>query len=73
LLGAERLGFAPEDCVVFEDASAGVAAALAASVGLVVGVSERALDTAADIVVRDLTGITFDGETLTIPDRIRLR
>jgi hypothetical protein len=24
-------------------------------------------------VVRDLTGITFDGETLTIPDRIRLR
>ena len=73
LLGAERLGFAPEDCVVFEDASAGVAAALAAGVGLVVGVSERALDTAADIVVRDLTGITFDGETLTIPDRIRLR
>jgi hypothetical protein len=38
-----------------------------------VGVSERALDTAADIVVRDLAGITFDGETLTIPDRIRLR
>ena len=73
LLGAERLGFAPEDCVVFEDASAGVAAALAAGVGLVVGVSERALDTAADIVVRDLTGITFDGETLTIPDKIRLR
>jgi sugar-phosphatase len=73
LLGAERLGFAPEDCVVFEDASAGVAAALAAGVGLVVGVSERALDTAADIVVRDLAGITFDGETLTIPDRIRLR
>ena len=73
LLGAERLSFAPEDCVVFEDASAGVAAALAAGVGLVVGVSERALDTAADIVVRDLTGITFDGETLTIPDKIRLR
>jgi sugar-phosphatase len=73
LLGAERLGFDPEDCVVFEDASAGVAAALAAGVGLVVGVSERALDTAADIVVRDLAGITFDGETLSIPDRIRLR
>lgn len=73
LLGAERLGFAPEDCVVFEDASAGVAAALAAGVGLVVGVSERALDTAADIVVRDLAGITFNGETLTIPDKIRLR
>ena len=73
LLGAERLGFAPEDCVVFEDASAGVAAALAAGVGLVVGVSERALDTAADIVVRDLGGITFDGDLLVIPDKIRLR
>ncbi|MEY4027071.1 MAG: hypothetical protein RLZZ329_791, partial [Pseudomonadota bacterium] len=30
LLGAERLGFAPEDCVVFEDAIAGAAAAEAA-------------------------------------------
>ncbi len=73
LLGAERLGFASEDCVVFEDAAAGAAAALAAGVGLIVGVSERALDTAADIVVRDLAGITFDGDVLTIPDKIRLR
>ena len=73
LLGAERLGFAPEDCVVFEDASAGVAAALDAGVGLIVGVSERALDTAADIVVRDLAGITFDGDLLVIPDKLRLR
>jgi sugar-phosphatase len=73
LLGAERLGFAPEDCVVFEDAAAGVAAAAEAGVGLIVGVSEVALATEADIVVRDLTGITFDGEELVIADRIRLR
>jgi len=73
LLGAERLGFAPEDCVVFEDAAAGATAAAAAGVGLIVGVSEAALATEADIVVRDLTGITFDGEELVIPDRIRLR
>ena len=73
LLGAERLGFAPEDCVVFEDAAAGATAAAAAGVGLIVGVSETALATEADIVVRDLTGITFDGEELVIPDRIRLR
>ena len=32
LLGAERLGFAPEDCVVFEDAIAGAEAAEAAGV-----------------------------------------
>ena len=73
LLGAERLGFAPEDCVVFEDAAAGATAAAAAGVGLIVGVTERALETEADIVVRDLAGITFDGTELVIPDRIRLR
>ena len=47
--------------------------ALEAGVGLVVGVSELALATEADIVVRDLTGITFDGEVLFIPDKNRLR
>ncbi len=73
LLGAERLGFDPEDCVVFEDAAAGATAAAAAGVGLIVGVTERALETEADIVVRDLSGITFDGTELVIPDRIRLR
>ena len=73
LLGAERLGFDPADCVVFEDAIAGVEAAIEAGVGLVIGVSERALKSQADIVVRDLSGITFDGETLFIPDKARLR
>lgn len=73
LLGAQRLGFAPEDCVVFEDAPAGAVAAIAAGVGLVVGVSKKALETEADIVVRDLTGITFDGDVLVIPDKNRLR
>lgn len=73
LLGAERLGFAPEDCVVFEDAIAGAEAAEAAGVGLIVGVSEAALAGPADIVVRDLTGITFDGDVLYIADSNRLR
>lgn len=73
LLGAERLGFDAADCVVFEDAIAGVEAAIEAGVGLVIGVSERALKSQADIVVKDLTGITFDGETLFIPDKARLR
>jgi len=73
LLGAARLGLEPEDCVVFEDALAGCQAAFDAGVGLIVGVSESALDTPADIVVRDLSGITFDGQELYIPDRNRLR
>ena len=73
LLGAERLGLDPADCVVFEDAAAGCEAAIEAGVGLVVGVSEKALATAADIVVKDLRGITFDGDELVIPDKNRLR
>lgn len=73
LLGAERLGFDPVDCVVFEDAIAGVEAGIEAGAGLVIGVSHKALDSAADIVVKDLRGITFDGETLLIPDKNRLR
>ena len=73
LLGAKRLGFAAAECVVFEDAAAGALAGKAAGVGLVVGVSEMALDTAADLVVVSLAGITFDGHELHIPDEIRLR
>jgi sugar-phosphatase len=73
LLGAERLNLDPSDCVVFEDAIAGVNAGLEAGVGLVVGVTEKALASEADIVVRDLSGITFDGNELFIPDKNRLR
>jgi len=73
LLGAKNLGFEPMDCVVFEDAEAGVISAIEAGVGLVIGVGERAKKSQADIVVRDLTGISFDGEVLVIPDEIRIR
>ena len=73
LLGAKNLGFDPMDCVVFEDAEAGVISAIEAGVGLVIGVGERAKNSDADIVVRDLTDISFDGEVLVIPDEIRIR
>jgi sugar-phosphatase len=73
LLGASRLGFTPSDCVVFEDAQAGVTAAKAAGVHMVIGVSVRALDTDADIVIEDLAGISFDGLKLEIPDSKILR
>lgn len=68
LLGAKRLGVPASDCVVFEDSVAGVQAARSAGAGLVVGVSLAALVTAADIVVADLTGISFDGNKLVIED-----
>jgi hypothetical protein len=39
----------------------------------VVGVGSEALETDADIVVKSLLGITFDGNQLSIPEQIRLR
>jgi sugar-phosphatase len=59
--------------VVFEDAEAGVISAIEAGVGLVIGVGKKAMKSDADIVVKELTGITFDGEELFIPDSIRMR
>jgi sugar-phosphatase len=73
LLGASRLGFKPADCVVFEDAQAGVLAGKAAGVAMVIGVSVRGLDTEADIVIEDLAGISFDGFKLEIPEHKILR
>ena len=73
LLGAKNLGFDPQDCVVFEDAEAGVISAIEAGVGLVIGVGKKAMKSDADIVVKELTGITFDGEELFIPQNNRLR
>jgi sugar-phosphatase len=73
LLGAKKLGFDPQDCVVFEDAEAGVISAIEAGVGLVIGVGKKAMKSDADIVVKELTGITFDGEELFIPQNNRLR
>jgi mannitol-1-/sugar-/sorbitol-6-phosphatase len=71
-LAAEALGLAPEDCVVLEDSGAGVAAGRAAG-STVVGVSDRALATDADVVVRDLCGLRWDGRRLTLPDGALLR
>jgi len=73
LLGAKRLGLGIEQCVVFEDAEAGVAAAVDAGAGFIVGVSAKAMNTPANLVVRDLSGITFENGILYIPDENRLR
>ncbi|MEV5504870.1 HAD-IA family hydrolase [Streptomyces orinoci] len=67
LKGAAELGFAPGDCVVFEDSEAGIAAGKAAGMR-VVGVGPRAAAHAPDAQVGDLTGVrveaTADGGLL---------
>ena len=56
LKGAAELGFAPADCIVFEDSEAGIAAGRAAGMR-VVGVGPRAAALAPDAHVVDLTQI----------------
>ncbi len=66
LAAAERLGRPPAETVVVEDSPSGIAAARSAGVGAVVGVGPRALATDADVVVVDLTALTWDGAGLLV-------
>ena len=77
LLGAKRLGFAAADCLVFEDASAGVEAAMAAGAEVVVIASAQARQTRAQRPLhgrlavgdyRDLE-LTLDGDRLRVRAR----
>jgi sugar-phosphatase len=63
---AERLSVDPALAVVLEDADAGVRAARAAGVAAVIGVGERALESDADVVIRDLTWVSWTGDGLLI-------
>ena len=70
LLGAERLGVAPADCIVFEDAPAGVAAGKAAGttvIGLTTNYDARHL-TEAKATIPDLRSIQLrrNGDDLVI-------
>lgn len=62
LLGAKRLGVAPVDSLVFEDAQAGIDAGLAAGARVIAIAGDHADDIPQHVAwVTDLTGLRFDG------------
>jgi sugar-phosphatase len=72
LAGAALLGFAPEECVVFEDSASGVAAGCAARCIVVATTFSHEAEhlECANYLVRDLTGVSVsvlpDGEGLAL-------
>lgn len=73
LLGAEKISIPIQDCVVFEDAPAGLVAGQRGGAALLVGIGEQTLDSVADVVVRSLAGLIYRDNELEIPDELRLR
>lgn len=73
LIGARKLGLSAEDCIVFEDAPSGVAAAVAARAKYVLGVGPEVLDSEADFVLTSLEGISFTAGELIVPEENLLR
>ena len=73
LLGAKRLGVAPEDCLAFEDAPAGITAAEAAGMTVVVIAETHRdmMDTHHAMVTdyRDLS-VEWDGASLRLEHRV---
>lgn len=70
LKAATLLNTLPSNCIVFEDAAAGVEAAVAGSMK-VVGIGEAANLKEADLVIKDLSEITLAGiEVLIAPIKI---
>jgi kojibiose phosphorylase len=59
LYTAKKLGLPPEQCVVFEDAGAGVEAAIASSMWTV-GIGPKERVGKANLVLSDLNGITWE-------------
>jgi sugar-phosphatase len=64
LAGAALLGFAPQDCVVFEDAAAGAQAGRAAGCTVIATTFSHSIESlgAAHYLVTDLTGISAEAD-----------
>jgi sugar-phosphatase len=60
LLGAERLGVAPANCLVFEDAPAGIQSALRAGCAVVQVGGKRLLDPAVIAVIQDWRQVSME-------------
>jgi mannitol-1-/sugar-/sorbitol-6-phosphatase len=69
---AAALGLLPALTLVLEDSASGVRAGLAAGCA-VLGVGERALDSDAPVVVRNLVGVRWTGRGLALPADALLR
>ena len=73
LAAAAALGVRAHLTVVVEDSVSGIAAARAAGVGAVIGVSDRALAADADVVVEDLRAVHWEPGALVVDDTGTLR
>lgn len=73
VVAAARLGLAASQCAVFEDSANGIAAALAACAGTVVGVGPSALGLGCDVVIPDLAAARWTGEGVEILQALESR
>ncbi len=72
LAAARGIGLTPAQALVLEDSASGIAAGQAAGCR-VLGIGEPALDTGAELVVRDLAGARWAGDGLLLPAATVLR
>jgi sugar-phosphatase len=72
LAGAALLGLDPAECVVFEDAPAGIRAGLDAGAKAVIGIGSSALNAGAHVVVADHRAVSYRHGVLVIDDSMRL-
>ncbi len=66
LTAASMLGVKPEECIVFEDAAAGVTAAHNAGM-ICIGIGRSEILSEADFIIKELTEINFDKLTALKP------
>lgn len=59
LIGAKKLNLAPKNCIVFEDAIAGVEAAKIANM-TAIGIGDKEILSEADFIFKDFTEISLD-------------